>query len=59
MTYELIIAEEAQSDLAKLKRNEPAAFKKATRLFLVLQEHPIRCSDIPHIFVTQEIATIR
>jgi mRNA-degrading endonuclease RelE of RelBE toxin-antitoxin system len=33
MTYTLYFTEEAKKDLAGLKKNEPAAFKKATALF--------------------------
>lgn len=38
--YTLDIAPQALEDLAKLKRSEPAAFKKAGKLLLELQEHP-------------------
>ena len=40
MIYELDFTDQAKTDLALLKRNEPAAFKKATALLAELQEHP-------------------
>ena len=40
MTYTLYFTEEAKKDLAGLKKNEPAAFKKAKALLLELQQHP-------------------
>jgi toxin YoeB len=40
MTYTLYFTGEAKKDLAGLKKNEPAAFKKATALLKELQEHP-------------------
>lgn len=38
--YQLDFTDQAKGDLAKLKRNEPSAFKKATILLAELQEHP-------------------
>ena len=38
--YKITYAPEAQEGLAKLKRSEPAAFKKAVRLLNELVEHP-------------------
>lgn len=38
--YKLIFSERAKSDLAKLKKNEPNTFKKASKLLAELQEHP-------------------
>ena len=38
--YKLIFAPQALEDLSKLKKSEPAAFKKAGRLLAELQEHP-------------------
>ena len=40
MSYILFFTEEAKKDLAGLKKNEPAAFKKAKVLLNELQEHP-------------------
>ncbi len=40
MTYTLIFTDEAINDLARLKQNEPAAFKKAKALLTELQQHP-------------------
>ena len=40
MTYKLYFTGEAKKDLARLKKNEPAAFKKAKVLLKELQEHP-------------------
>ena len=38
--YKLIFAPQALEDLSKLKKSEPAAFKKAGKLLAELQEHP-------------------
>lgn len=38
--YKLIFAPQALEDLSKLKKSEPAAFKKVGRLLAELQEHP-------------------
>ena len=38
--YTLTFAPQALEDLAKLKKSEPAAFKKAGKLLGELQEHP-------------------
>ena len=38
--YKITYAPEAQKGLAKLKRSEPAAFKKAVLLLNELVEHP-------------------
>lgn len=38
--YTLSFAPQALEDLAKLKKSEPAAFKKAGKLLRELQEHP-------------------
>lgn len=38
--YTINYTTRAQSDLIKLKRNEPASFKKLTRLLNELAEHP-------------------
>lgn len=38
--YTLSFAPQALEDLAKLKKSEPAAFKKAGKLLAELQEHP-------------------
>ncbi|MDR0873447.1 MAG: Txe/YoeB family addiction module toxin [Prevotellaceae bacterium] len=40
MSYKLDIKESAQEDLARLKKSEISAFKKATKLLDELQEHP-------------------
>lgn len=40
MTYTLFFTEEAKKDLAGLKKNEPAAFKKVKALLTELQKHP-------------------
>ncbi len=40
MTYTLNFTDEAKKDLAGLKKNEPAAFKKAKALLTELQQHP-------------------
>jgi toxin YoeB len=40
MTYTLYFTDEAKKDLAGLKKNEPAAFKKAKALLTELQRHP-------------------
>lgn len=38
--YTIHYTTRAQSDLIKLKRNEPASFKKLTKLLNELAEHP-------------------
>lgn len=38
--YTLTFAPQALEDLAKLKKSEPAAFKKAGKLLGELQDHP-------------------
>lgn len=40
MTYEVIIYEQAQMDLAALAKNEPKAFTKAQRFIEELKVHP-------------------
>ena len=38
--YKIIFSPEAETDLAKLKKSEPASFKKAVKLLNELIEHP-------------------
>lgn len=38
--YSLKFEDEAKEDLAKLKKSEPKAFDKATKLLEELQDHP-------------------
>ena len=38
--YKIVFTPESEKDLAKLKRSEPASFKKATKLIDELVEHP-------------------
>lgn len=38
--YSLVFAPQALDDLSKLRKSEPAAFKKAGKLLAELQEHP-------------------
>jgi toxin YoeB len=40
MIYKVEITPEALSDLMKLKRSEPASYKKAMLLIRELEEHP-------------------
>ena len=40
MTYELDFSARAEDGLAKLKKSESAAYKKAIKLLAELQEHP-------------------
>lgn len=40
MYYTIILSDRAKDDIAKLKRSDPAAFKKVSRLLLELIEHP-------------------
>lgn len=40
MTYSITYSAEAKEDLIKLKKNEPAAFKKAVKLLNELVDHP-------------------
>lgn len=41
MKYELVFSEQSKLDLSRLKRSEPAAFKKAAILLQELMAHPI------------------
>ena len=47
MTYTLFFTEEAKKDLAGLKKNEPAAFKKVKALLIELQQHPKTAAGKP------------
>lgn len=38
--YDIVYSDKAKEDLAKLRRNEPAAHKKAVKLLNELMEHP-------------------
>jgi toxin YoeB len=38
--YTIDFSDQAKMDLAKLKRNEPNSFKKASKLLIELAEHP-------------------
>ena len=38
--YKITFSPEAETDLSKLKRSEPACFKKAVKLLNELVEHP-------------------
>jgi toxin YoeB len=38
--YTIDFSDQAKRDLAKLKRNEPNSFKKASKLLIELAEHP-------------------
>ncbi|MBR5400057.1 MAG: Txe/YoeB family addiction module toxin [Bacteroidales bacterium] len=40
MSYTITFAPQAEEDLKKLKKDEPRAFNKATRLIFELMEHP-------------------
>lgn len=45
--YTLTFSPQALEDLARLKKSEPAAFKKAGKLLLELQEHPMTGTGRP------------
>ena len=45
--YKITFSPEAETDLAKLKRSEPANFKKAVKLLNELVEHPKQVQAIP------------
>lgn len=47
MIYTLYFIDEAKKDLAGLKKNEPAAFKKAKALLLELQQHTMSGTGKP------------
>jgi len=49
MIYELIFSRQAKEDLSKLKKSEPQAFKKASKLLLELVEHPTTGSGKPEM----------
>ena len=38
--YEIVYSERAKEDLAKLRRDEPTAHKKAVKLLNELMDHP-------------------
>lgn len=40
MSYDLIFSDDAKDDIRLLKRNEPSAFKKLSKLLDELIEHP-------------------
>lgn len=40
MIYEIIITDEANADIQRLKRNEPQAYKKLAKLLTELMQHP-------------------
>ena len=40
MTYEIVLMDEAEIDAARLKRNEPHAYKKLIKLLKELEKHP-------------------
>ena len=40
MTYKVGLSEEAEGDIASLKRSEPKAYKKFVKLLIELQQHP-------------------
>lgn len=48
MIYAIKYLPEAEGDLLKLKRNEPAAFKKVRALLDELTEHPTTGTGHPH-----------
>jgi len=52
--YTLIFAPQAIEDLSKLKKSEPAAFKKAGKLLAELQEHP-KTGMINSLFVVPSL----
>ena len=47
--YTITFSPEAETDLAKLKRNEPSCFKKAVKLLNELVEHPKTGQVIPNL----------
>ena len=38
--YEIVFSQKAEDDLTKLRRSEPAAYKKAVKLLNELMHHP-------------------
>ena len=50
--YTLVFAPQALEDLSKLKKSEPAAFKKAGKLLAELQEHPQTGTGKPELLST-------
>ena len=46
--YELILSDKAKEHLAKLKKNEPSAGRKALKLLNELMEHPTTGTGHPH-----------
>ena len=57
--YDIIYSKQAKEDLAKLRKSEPAAHKKAVSLLLELMEHPLTGTGhltllIIRLFMTRE-----
>lgn len=46
--HEVRYTPESEADLRRLKKNEPAAFKKAVKLLNELMEHPATGTGHPH-----------
>ncbi len=38
--YSIILSDKAKEDITKLKKSDPAAFKKVSKLLVELMEHP-------------------
>ena len=49
MTYSITYSPEAKEDIAKLKRSEPASFKKVVKLLNELIDHPKTGSGHPEL----------
>lgn len=47
--YQLIFSPQAREDLSRLKKDEPQAFKKASKLLGELVEHPFTGSGKPEV----------
>lgn len=54
MNYAINLSPEAKEDLAKLRRNEPKAFKKARILLHELNEHPRTGTGKPEMLIGAE-----
>lgn len=48
MSYQIDFTDEAQTDLTRLYKSEPKAYKKAEKLIVELESHPYTGTGHPH-----------
>ena len=49
MKYELIFSDQSKDNLSRLKKDEPHAFRKVSRMLLELVEHPTTGTGKPEL----------